>query len=75
MAYTIGQTIFWKGRKVTIIGDPFDLYGGEFQEVIDEDGVKHSVVSPEYAAAELERKQKLRKEEQAAFRKLKRIRK
>ena len=70
MAHEIGSKIWSKGDEVTIITDPYMMYGGWFQDAEKENGVVVSIVTPEQRNADVKKSQDEWKAQQAQFKKL-----
>ena len=71
--YQIGQKIFFQGIEITITTAPSAIYGGEFQDGVDENGKAYSVISPEQQEASCQTKQTEWENRQASFRRLKEL--
>jgi len=73
MAYTIGQKTFSRGDEITITTEAYELYGGWWQDGIDEHGKTVTLPSPEYVANRVTGSQAKYKAQQATFSRLNKI--
>jgi len=75
MAYTIDEKTYTQGNEITITTEPYELYGGWWQDGVDEAGKKYTVMAPEQRAKDIQRSRREWKEQQAGFKRLKESRK
>jgi hypothetical protein len=73
MEYSIGEKIFTAGNEITITTKPYVLYGGYFQDGVDENGKVFTVVPPAQRDADAKRIQDNFKTQQAEFSNMKKI--
>lgn len=66
----IGDKTWFKGNEITITTEPYELYGGWWQDGVDETGKPVSVVSPTQRKANTEKAKAEHKEQQAGFARL-----
>ena len=67
MAYTVGTKTFFKGTEITITTEPYELYGGFFQDGIDDAGKIITVATPGQIEKDVKKERKQWNEQQAAF--------
>lgn len=70
-AYPIGETVYHNGDACKITGQPYTLYGAEWQDAEREDGRTVTIKTPAQKAADAAAKQAEWHAQQADFRKLK----
>lgn len=68
--YKIGEATWHNGDEITITTEPYELYGGEWQDGIDKAGRTVTVATPRQKAANAARKLQERKEQQEGFARL-----
>lgn len=66
----IGEKTFFRGNEITITTAPYELYGGWWQDGVDETGKTVSVVSPTQREADAKKAKAEHKEQQAGFARL-----
>ncbi len=71
MAYQIGDKTWFKGNEITITTEPYELYGGMWQDGIDKDGKTFCVLAPEQQEIEVAKRQEDHRQQQASFSELK----
>ena len=69
----IGDKTYTKGIEITITTEPYELYGGMWQDGIDECGKVYTVATEAQRALDTARAQAEWKEQQAGFARLKKI--
>ena len=69
--YAIGGKTWNRGLEVTITSEPYTLYGGEWQDGINEDGKKVTLATPRQDRENVKKTQESWKDQQAQFRNLK----
>ncbi len=66
----IGEKTWFRGNEITITTEPYELYGGRWQDGIDEIGKTVSVVAPAQCKVNAEKVKAEHKEQQAGFARL-----
>lgn len=69
-SHPIGSKVFHNGTEITITTEPYEKYGGQFQDGTDSTGKARCVVAPAQAAANVARDHRDRAEMQAGFSRL-----
>ena len=68
--YEIGEKIWYSGDELEIIGEPYSLHGGMWQDAKKENGEIIPVITKEENEKDLKKRQKQWKEQQDGFRKV-----
>ena len=68
--YQIGEKIWKAGDEITITSEPYELYGGMWQNGVDENGKSVTIATPEHVAAHVKTEQEAWKRQQEGFRRV-----
>lgn len=69
----IGQKTYTRGIEITITTEPYELYGGTWQDGTDANGKTHTIPTREQRQANAKESQTQWQEQQAGFARLKKL--